>query len=100
MVATTCLTLSNAILREDSPRPRFTESITVQGTQAEHTMDSRGRAKHPFRQVPKSVHSIHYPESNTFSTKLSRTRAGGRNRGHELRSDGYRTIGSGTNKTE
>ena len=67
-------TIANAAIRSDrSEIPRNTKSLTVDGmSQAEHTLDSLGRFKHPFADQTADVQSIYYPESGTISTKLHR----------------------------
>ena len=67
-------TIANAAIRSDRTEiPRNTRSVTLDGaSHAEHTLDSRGRFKHPFANQTADVQSIYYPESGTFSTKLHR----------------------------
>ena len=75
-------TVANAAIKSDSQEiPRNTKSVTLDGaSQAEHTLDSQGRFKHPFANQTADVQSIYYPESGTFSTKLHRKPAPSRHR--------------------
>ena len=50
-----------------------TEStLTLYGSHTDFTTDVQGNFKHPFKHVDSSIEAIHFPETQTFSLKLTK----------------------------
>ena len=53
-----------------SSQEKTKTDMIIEGTQEDHTSHADGSFKHPFLNAPSHINTIHYQESNTFSTKL------------------------------
>ena len=47
-------------------------TLILEGKHSDHTLDMQGNFLHPFKNQDSGIEAIHYPESGTFSLKLSR----------------------------
>ena len=47
-------------------------TLTLLGSHTDFTTDDQGSFKHPFKHIDSSIEAIHFPETQTFSLKLTK----------------------------
>ena len=90
-LALACLLGSGLAQIREERRPTHTSDMTLDVTQSEHTRNENGGFKHPFAHAAPEVQSIYYPESKTFSKKMTRVPGPSKYTKHQ----GQRVIGNG-----
>ena len=71
---TTLGALTAAFIQEEELPKKPSVSVTLPGTNSEHTTSSDGSFVHPFDQVDPDVSTIYYESGRTISKRMHRVR--------------------------